>query len=869
MFNGLAVVLALTTRSQATSPFVVQFSDGKVTSLKRANDRFPTEYIAPKSGLGEIHLTLRKDGQAWQPLDTKTMDAHPTGPNAVYLAPDAVTVSNRFAREGDKLLWTFDIRNVSKKPVEIGDLATPLPMNGRYVKGTGMVNSVLKHSFISGDGSFIFWMRPNSVGPYLMLTPMKGSTPEYWDTDKGGYQIYLHSKAAGEIAKTHGTKWRIPQTSVHLKPGQSASFGYVLQWAKNYDDVRDILAKEGKLDVQVVPGMTVPSDLNAKVALRSNQHIDGLEAEFPTETKITTLGKRGNYTIYNVHFAKLGENRLTVRIGKGEKTYLEFFSTEPIETLIKKRAAFLAEHQHRDASKWYNGLISEWNMETQTRLGPDNYDRIKGWRIYEVSCDDPGIGKPSFLAAKNAEYPVQSEVTALDDYIEHFVWGGLQQTTEEPYPFGIYGIPDWKTLRESTKKPHDGVEHIWRCYDYPHIMLLYSSMYRMAARHPEIKTRLKPIDYLKRAYGTAHAMYTVPAKVDGWSAYETGYYNELVITNIIADLEAKGLSKEAATLRKQWEDKTKYFVLGRPDLFGSEYAFDSTGFESTQALADYAIKHGSSIGIPKAKAKRFMDNQMALNIFCRGSIEPAYYYLGSDYRGGAGNGYTLSYMSQMGGWAVLDYGLHYAADPASYLRLGFASYLSSWALMNTGTPESNYGYWYPGKGNDGGAGGGFEPAPFGKTWLDQPIHRGSWYYGCEIDLGYSGALRAAATVVTDDPIFGRLCLGGVGQQRGSSYELIPSDGLRKRLYVRTKDANADIELDGCRFAVGKPLSLRHGALRLPIMNDGPVDSRITVSGPYQVSLGPRVLGKVGRNQKSSFPIPAGSATMIVTLSPPR
>ena len=88
-------------------------------------------------------------------------------------------------------------------------------------------------------------------------------------------------------------------------------------------------------------------------------------------------------------FSRLGENKLTVKYGDGLHMFLEFFVTQPMETLIKKRAAFIKKCRHQDASKWYNGLISEWNMETQVLLGPDNYDRIKGWRIYEVTCDDP------------------------------------------------------------------------------------------------------------------------------------------------------------------------------------------------------------------------------------------------------------------------------------------------------------------------------------------------------------------------------------------------------------------------------------------------------------------------------------------------
>ncbi len=108
---------------------------------------------------------------------------------------------------------------------------------------------------------------------------------------------------------------------------------------------------------------------------------------------------------------------------------------------------------------------------------------------------------------------------------------------------------------------------------------------------------------------------------------------------------------------------------------------------------------------------KFMNFQLLLNMSDRGWLEPTYYQLGSDYRGNLS--YLLSYMSQLGGWSILDYGLHFAADPTDYLRLGYASSLSSWALVNSGTDESGYGYWFPGKNNDGATGGGFMPEPHG------------------------------------------------------------------------------------------------------------------------------------------------------------
>ena len=232
------------------------------------------------------------------------------------------------------------------------------------------------------------------------------------------------------------------------------------------------MVEEGGIDVQVVPGMTVPSDLSARFALSSRWPIQSIEAEYPAETSIIPIIGKGQVSIYQVQFSRLGENRLTVRYGDGRRMELEFFTTEPIETLIRKRAAFIATCQHRDPDKWYDGLFSEWNMASQTLLGPDNYDRIKGWRIYEVSCDDPGLAKPAFLAAKNARFPVQAEVEALDHYLGHFVWGGLQRRVDESSAYGIYGIPDWKTNRESSDPGPKGKLHLWRPYDYPHVLSL-------------------------------------------------------------------------------------------------------------------------------------------------------------------------------------------------------------------------------------------------------------------------------------------------------------------------------------------------------------------------------------------------------------
>ena len=185
--------------------------------------------------------------------------------------------------------------------------------------------------------------------------------------------------------------------------------------------------------------------------------------------------------------------------------------------------------------------------------------------------------------------------------------------------------------------------------------------------------------------------------------------------------------------RSEWEKKTKYFVYDDPYPFRSEYAFDRTAFESTYALAKYGATHDmapdqnlwfdlklkkwwSHPDVSREAARAFMDRQLASGLVVRGWLNPAYYTLGADP--------GVSYMAAMGGWGVLDYALNFAPSPYDWLQLGYASYLSSWSLVNSGTAETNYGFWFPGKENDGAAGWQFMSAKAGSAWMGGSVPGG-------------------------------------------------------------------------------------------------------------------------------------------------
>jgi len=176
----------------------------------------------------------------------------------------------------------------------------------------------------------------------------------------------------------------------------------------------------------------------------------------------------------------------------------------------------------------------------------------------------------------------------------------------------------------------------------------------------------------------------------------------------------------------------------------------------------------------------------------------------------------------MGGWGVLDYALNFAPRPFDWLQLGYASYLGSWCLMNTGRPETNYGFWYPGPENDGASGWQFQPAKAGGAWMGSSfpggvtVPRGPWRYDGEIDLGYGGALRMAATVVARDPVFGWLAYGGAMSERGEELAVEPRDGLRRCFHALVpapkKRSPEDIrrlklELERDGFAAGQTIVL--------------------------------------------------------------
>jgi hypothetical protein len=796
-----------------------------------------------------------------------------------------------YTLDGETLEWDIVVQNKTQYEARIGDVSIDFSMSGAASQTQeGLFEGGYElHRYISGDSSFLLGIRRSGAPPYLLLTVKPGTHLEYSE----GSEYFIHSGYSGNQI-TQGT-WRQPHTYNRLMPQgderDRLEYGFELQWADTYDELRQILYDNGLIDVRVVPGMTVPNGLEARFSLHTKTNIDSVVAEFPAETKINYIGEnQPDHHVYSVNFNKLGENKLTVHFDGNRTTYLEFFSTEPVETLLEKRSDFIVENQqHRDPDLWYDGLFSIWDMKNTVLRGPDNTDGWEGWYTYMVATDDPVLGIPAYLASVNALNPDPEQIEALEYHLENYVWGGLQRTSDqEPYPYGIYGVPNFRVasdtmLRAKIENRRLDKMKIWRAYDYPHVFMLYYHMYQIANRYPDMVSYLDAEGYLERMVQTARAFFQYPYEIYPWyDIYKWGFYNELLIPEIIDLLEEKDRQDDADFLRHHWEIKTRWFVVDDPYPYRSEYPTDRTAFESTYALARYAAKNELPVAedlwydknmevmrsydrTTTGEAMDFMEDQHYAGLAERGWLETKYYQYGADG--------SMSYMARMHGWSILNYGLEFASDPHDWLQLGYASYLSSFALMNTGTPESNYGFWYPGEANDGALGWAFQREKFGGVWNQKQEPRGSWRYDGEGNLGMGAVTRMASTILTEDPLFGWLAYGGTLENNENGFEILPKDGVRIRFWLVEPDYRLGVELSRDRWSDTQPIEVNAERTRMqfPVTNTYGDEhiTELTLStnnGQWDVSLdGESLEGTDIGNGQYEYELPISQSQHILEI----
>ena len=793
-------------------------------------------YVDHGKYLGDLRLTYEVRGKSYTvslaDITPQVLSNTPDKIQIFWQLPSDVRLYQTFTIKGEEVDWEIDFFNRSHHPVKVTDMWFALPV-GALDESIQAHQNLNRHFSLNGNASFFYWTPLTGQGDILLMTMHKGTAIEY-ATQDGKY--YLHSMNA--VDRTNDS-WRLPSTSKTVQPYEHYMTGFNFTLTGNHEEVKTKIYDKHGVVVKVAPGMVVTPEFEVYCALQSKLPIVELVAEYPEEIQITSLGqKEGDKYIYKFRFSRLGENLITVHYGDDLICFLDFFVTEPLETLIKKRARFIVDkQQHRDSSKWYNGLYSLWDMEKSELLSPDHLGDLRE-EFMVGGSDDPSNSKPVYVSEKNVIYPNKEEIASLEYYEENFVWGKLQRTDEEyPYPYGIYGSENWYQNRSGKYGGYEdggsGKGRMWRTFDYTTHFAIYYNLYRIAEDNPEMVSYLDADGYLERAYRTAMAYFEVPYNIlmgkqwafHGWTdwAYKQGNFHERYLLDIINALQQKGRLKDAAKLRREWEKKVTYMVYEDPWPFGSEMFVDRTAFESSYYVAEYAklnpIKPEEQFWYDKNRKKwysytsfdtsmidRFMQNQLDGNLALRGLFEPGYANLGTAWSGQYVN---LDYMTQMGGVALLDYAYRFSDRPDRYINYGYNSLLASWALMNTGTKKTDFGYWYRGEQNDGAVGWAFSPYQNSRTYMNYiKVGRAPWRFDGEIDHGLTGGIHGSGVYLLDDPDFGLIGYGGnVRMDKDGTVSIIPFDGVRRQVRIMTP-VRFSVELMRDGFRKDYPITLR-------------------------------------------------------------
>ncbi len=762
-------------------------SNGEISTLKLTGDTYPTNYVLNSSNasnlntsdhqwFGELMFKYRLGTGSWitaltqSSSDVRTQNQNSSTVTVTYQNSANTNgiknfkVVETYSLVNDYLQWSIQLTNTSSQTLEIGDLGMPLPFNEIWPGGTVYEERVLYHANIADSNSYVYVTRPSGVGPLLLMVPdtSTGAGWEYRDrwvnyehnrsswtaNDKwpDGLQVYyIHSNVIKNTNRGY-----LSNTSLILAPNQSKTYTFKLFKAADQNAMKEKLYTEGLIDVNVVPGMIVPANQIAKFDLHTSKNINSITAQYPGETSITSLGtSHTDHKIYSLKMNHLGQNNITIDYGSGEKTVLQFYAIEPIDTALQRHASFMVNKtQWGQTGDIRAYVFDDWMMDTKSKR--NNFSGYMGWG------DDWGLSHAQFLAEKNTQAPNKEEITAIDNYLEYCVWNHVMVTSS-------YQVHDW------LNEPHYN-DDLYRAFAYPHVANTFFGMYKIVRFYPSfIAYKNSATTYLLRAYNVMHNGMEMSTG--------TGLMGESSVPEIIAALKKEGYHNEANTLTNDCSNKyNDYSRQAYP--YGSEYIYDNTGEESGYMVA-------------KMNNNRTMMSKINAKTRASRGSQPLWYYY-ADPTTICGSGWwQFQYSTSLIGYCMDDWTRYYSSAPEEDERMAYAAKIANLNCINSGQIDSdpeNIGTvawtYQASKGNyyEGSADGG-------------SLHNGWRQMSGEADLGLWGAIRILSADVSVDPIFGLYGYGCDAVKNGGNYVITPKDGISKKLNLITEKLYMEMDRD--------------------------------------------------------------------------
>ena len=651
------------------------------------------------------------------------------------------------------ICWELTIVNKSRRSVEIGELGFPLALNnvleGFPRSDDGQKNMhadrIHIHPFIGGSASYIFGQRLNGRPPGLLIfpggdtrwefishAPASLSSPLRWD---GIPIVYIHSRAS--IEREEWPEWFNGHTSTVLEPGEERKFEMCFAPADRYqaDNVNNVLAASHRPAIRVYPSCVSPADVGVAVEVSGATPVR-FTSDVPVEME-TDADEEGGFCFLKPELP--GPIRLFIDDTADRQSEIHILFTEPIATLIQKRADWILKHQVvREPGPFFKAILPADNRTNQPVLDLDHF--ASGFGVISSLSD------ALFLAEKNTIYPVREEILVLDEYVDDF----LEEMLQNPSDGSVGSV---------LADPKSVATHYGRPQVYPLVFNVYFAMYSIASGYGEL--RHPAAHYLRRAARSALAMFRHVSRA---SFRATGLALMATLPQIIHELRAHKMEGDADALEDLLDARDDEMARRRYP-FGVEAPWTAVPFEE----AFYSARRRQD----EESEERMSRLSMAAK-----SLSPSWWWYGADKRWAEeidrihGAIHDDKGELCLGGQSVAN-GLlffeqldrDYNVLPESSLRAAFGAVLGVWALVRS----------------DGAAGMAYCPDPssrhYGMSWMTGDIGMSLWQYLHGIS---AWVLPTAAAGVTT---FG--CQFEVESDDGvETFRVRPWDGVGRRIVVR-------------------------------------------------------------------------------------
>ena len=331
-----------------------------------------------------------------------------------------------------QVIWEVTLTNQSRKAIEIGEMGFPMALNNITevpTRGgpTVETSSLVVQKAIAGAASYLYAHPINGEEPGLLVIPGENTEWEFYNSVPSSLNssyawagipiVYVCSKAT--IEREGWPEWANGHSSITMERNESRTIqiAFASVGRRGRSELIETLAMCGAPSIQVFPSAVVPADVGAAV------EISGV-----VPMTFTTLGpaqlesdsdEDGGFCFVRPDEPTPLRLDLTDQSGRSSYVHLKF--VQPIETLIKRRAAWIAANQTwpKAIGSWKHSILSENPFWPRDEIESENSFSISG-----------GLADALFLAEKNTLYPVAKEIAVLNRYVEEFLLKNIQNPAD-------------------------------------------------------------------------------------------------------------------------------------------------------------------------------------------------------------------------------------------------------------------------------------------------------------------------------------------------------------------------------------------------------------------------------------------------------